>query len=110
MSLFLKQAISALLVGVAVVVFLSVRWPWDLAVAVALMAGGAFAAGWMRTALRDTLLLYAFLFLAVLTAAGVYATRSVPQQWLPVPAIVALGVASAVLGATWLVLGYRASR
>jgi hypothetical protein len=107
-----KQAASALLVGVAVVVFLAVRWPWDLLVLVALIGISVLLSRMQRTgfrtALPGTLLLYSFLFLTLFTAVGVYARTSVRTAWLPLPALVGFGVLAALAGVAWLFLGARA--
>ena len=97
-----KLAVSALPVGIAVVVFLAIRWPWDLSVAVILVGIAILLSRVLRMAARGTLLLYAFVFLALLTVVGAYLTESVYQQWLPVPVLAGIGVLAALFGAAWV--------
>jgi hypothetical protein len=103
-----KIVISALPVGVAVAAFLAVPWPWDLAAVLILVGIAVLLTPLMRqgtwTALGETLLLYAVLFLTMFTALGAYADANLPQAWLPAPVLVGCGAVAAGLAVTWVLL------
>jgi hypothetical protein len=101
---FWKLVIWALPVGVAVAAFLAIRWPSDLLVVFLLVGLAAVFNRLQHGRLGQTLLLYAFLFLTLLTAIGAYLASSVRQEWLPTPGLVGLGVLSVLLGSSWCVL------
>jgi len=104
---FWKLAVSAVPAGIAVVVFLAIRWPFDL-VAPALLAGLAVVtSGWMRRPFWHVALLYAFVFLAMLVVAGAYLASSVYQTWLPVPALAGLAMLAALCALAWIGLSTR---
>jgi hypothetical protein len=98
------QLVSVLPVGVAVILFVAIRWPWDLAVIVAV---AAYA--WLLTALvrrnrrrgllRETVFVFGFLFVALFTVLAGYAAASLPQPWLPLPVLGGLAVATVIAGA-----------
>ena len=86
------------------ILFVAAPWPWNLAVVVA-VAGYA----WLLTALhprdprpgllREILLVFAFVFLALFTVLAGYVATSLPQPWLPLPVVGGLAVLTVVLGA-----------
>ena len=108
-----KTVISALPVGVAVALFLTIRWPWDIVIVVVLMGLAVVLARLARddfaAALADALLLYAALFLILFTALGVYLTSSVWQQWLPVPVLFGTGVIGLLLAGSWVLVAGRSA-
>ena len=86
------------------VLFVATPWPWNLAV-VAAVVGYA----WLLTALRprnrrpgplrEILVVFAFVFLALFTVLAGYAATSLPQPWLPLPVVGGLAVLTVVVGA-----------
>ena len=97
-----KLAVSSIAVGVAVVAFLAIRWPWDLSVALILALIAVLVARWAHAAFGHVVLLYACLFLIQLTVAGTYLAASVYQTWWPGPAIAGLGLIAVVCGVAWI--------
>jgi hypothetical protein len=106
-----KLAVAALPVGVAVGAFVAIRWPWNLSAVLALLAIAALLAKTMRrrfsTALVEILVVYAFLFLALLTELGAYAASTVRQAWLPQALLISFGVLAALFGASRVIIGTR---
>jgi hypothetical protein len=100
-------------VGIAVALFLTIRWPWDIVIVVVLMGLAVLLARLanedFRAAVANTLLLYAALFVIVLTGVGVYLTSSVRQQWLPVPVLLSIGVIGLLLAGSWVLLNGRSA-
>jgi len=100
------------LAGIATLALLTVRWPWHLAVLVAL-AAAVVAMGWPRAAHRpaavalgpaNLLARAGFVTgLLVLATGLLVSTTAVPQPWLPPHGLVALAAAVVVLGA-WALL------
>jgi hypothetical protein len=98
-----RQLIASLPVGIAVVLFVSVHWPWNLVVVGGLMAYAGLLMGLARRnghpgRLRELLLLFGFVFLALFTGLAAYAATNLPQPWLPLPVLGALAALTVVLG------------
>ena len=108
-----KTVISALPVGIGVALFLTIRWPWDIVIVVVLMGLAVLLARLANedfpAAVAKMLLLYAALFVIVLTGVGVYLTSSVRQQWLPVPVLLSIGVIGLLLAGSWVLLNGRSA-
>jgi hypothetical protein len=96
--------------GIAVVGFLAIRWPWDLFVAIALIAYIALLAALWRVSYRDVLILVAFVAIALFTlVVGILAALYPGEIWLPLPVLGGLALLSVVIGLI-AVLSPRASR
>lgn len=99
-------------VGIAVVAFLAIHWPWGLLVLVLLLVYAGIVAKLSRpranaSLLGESILFVAFMFVALFTSMGVFLTVVVPQMWLPLPVLGGLGVLAAVLGAALVLIPGR---
>ncbi|HYW24820.1 MAG TPA: hypothetical protein VE953_11700 [Terriglobales bacterium] len=98
-----RQLVSSLPVGIAVVLFVSIHWPWDLVVVGGLVVYIGLLMGLARRNrhpghLRQMLLFFGFVFLALFTILAAYAAMALPQPWLPLPVVGALAAVTVVLG------------
>jgi hypothetical protein len=99
-----RYVVSAAPVGVAVALFHAFLWPWDLLVFLIPVAVAMLS---HRREFGSALLLYGFVATVLVCGLGVYALSGVRQLWLPVPALVGLGVVAVVLGTAWVMVMRR---
>jgi hypothetical protein len=97
-----RQLVSSLPVGIAVVLFVSVHWPWNLVVVGGLVAYAGLLSALARSRhprlLREMLLLFGFVFLALFTGLAALVAATLPQPWLPLPVVGGLAALTVVLG------------